>query len=161
VSDARFVSLGCNGDSPLGGWEPGFAGQGFADGVEVDLAHGTLGGQPHADVEELADAGLGRQEPDDPAQEAPVLHRRPAQPGHQREHLLRGDPVGLEVILAAQILITHWAGNHTRRPSASLGHAVRVQCQASCVADWAWPRVAVGSLAVPDNFIGESNLGDA
>ena len=34
----------------------------------------------------------------DPAQEMPVLERRPAQPGHQREHLLRGDPVRLEVI---------------------------------------------------------------
>jgi hypothetical protein len=47
--------------------------------------------------EELADTGFGRQEPDNPAQEAPVLHRRPAQPGHQREHLLRRDPVRLEL----------------------------------------------------------------
>ena len=73
--------------------------------VGVDLAddfvHGTLRGQPHADVEELADTGFGRQEPNDPAQEAPVLHRRPAQPGYQREHLLRGDPIRLEVVLAA------------------------------------------------------------
>ena len=46
-----------------------------------DLAHDTLRGQPHADIEELADAGLGGQEPDDPAQEAPVLQCQPAQPG--------------------------------------------------------------------------------
>jgi len=75
--------------------------------------HGTLRGQPHADVEELADTGLGRQEPDDPAQEAPVLQRRPAQPRHQREHLLRGDPVRLEVILAAQVIVVH--ARHVRR----------------------------------------------
>ena len=84
-------------------------------GVELahDLVHGTLGGQPHTDVEELADTGLGGQEPDDPAQEAPVFHRRPAQPGHQREHLLSGDPVRLEVVLAAQIVVIH--ARHVRR----------------------------------------------
>jgi hypothetical protein len=38
-----------------------------------DLVHGTLGGQTHTDVQELADTGLGRQEPNDPAQEPPVL----------------------------------------------------------------------------------------
>ena len=55
--------------------------------------------------------------PDDPAQEAPVLQCRPAQPGHQREHLLRGDPVRLEVVvLPAQLLITYWAANHTCGP---------------------------------------------
>jgi hypothetical protein len=78
-----------------------------------DLVHGTLGGQPDADVEELADTGFGRQEPNDPAQEAPVLHRRPAQPGHQREHLLGGDPVRLEVVLAAQVIVIH--ARHVRR----------------------------------------------
>jgi len=72
-------------------------------GVDLarDLMHGPLRGQPHADVQELADAGLSRQEPNDPAQEAPVLQRRPAQPRHQREHLLRRDPVRLEVIPSA------------------------------------------------------------
>ena len=91
-------------------------------GVDLahDLVHGTLCGQPDADVEELADAGFGRQEPNDPAQEAPILHRRPAQPGHQREHPLRSDPVRLEVVLAAQILIIYWAGNHTLRTRARL-----------------------------------------
>jgi hypothetical protein len=84
-------------------------------GVDLarDLVHGTLGGQPDAEVEELADTGFGRQEPDDPAQEAPVLHRRPAQPGHQREHLLGGDPVRLEVVLAAQVIVIHT--RHVRR----------------------------------------------
>jgi hypothetical protein len=86
--------------------------------VRVDLAHHlvhrTLRGQPHADVEELADTGFGCQEPNNPAQEAPVLHRRPAQPGHQREHLLRGDPVRLEVALAAQLVFTHSPSIHTR-----------------------------------------------
>jgi hypothetical protein len=72
-----------------------------------------LRGQPHADVEELGDTGFGRQEPNNPAQETPVLHRRPAQPGHQREHLLGGDPVRLEVVLAAEILVIH--ARHVRR----------------------------------------------
>ena len=48
-------------------------------GLASDLVHGTLRGETHADVEELADTGFGRQEPDNPAQEAPVLQRRPAQ----------------------------------------------------------------------------------
>ena len=69
---------------------------------------------PHADVEELADTGFGCQEPNNPAQEAPVLHRRPAQPRHQREHLLRGDPVRLAVVLAAQQVFTYSPGIHTR-----------------------------------------------
>ena len=64
-------------------------------------------------LKELADAGLGRQEPDDPAQEAPVLQRRPAQPGHQHEHLLRGDPVRLGVTLAVEAMVVH--ARHVRR----------------------------------------------
>ncbi len=84
-------------------------------GVDLarDLMHRTLRGQPHADLQELGDAGFGGQEPDHPAQEAPVLHRCPAQPGHQREHLLRGDPVRLEVALAAQVVVIH--PRHVRR----------------------------------------------
>ena len=52
--------------------------------------------------------GTGR-----PGAGTPVLHRRPAQPGHQREHLLRGDPVRLEVVLAAQVIVIH--ARHVRR----------------------------------------------
>jgi hypothetical protein len=79
------------------------------------FGQGDLSGKKSAPMweEELADTGFGRQEPDNPAQEAPVLHRRPAQPGHQREHLLRRDPVRLEVVLAAQVVVIH--ARHVRR----------------------------------------------
>jgi hypothetical protein len=59
-----------------------------------NLVHGALRGQPHANVQELGNAGLGRQKPDHPAQESPVLLHRPAQSGYQREYLLRRFPVG-------------------------------------------------------------------
>jgi len=68
--------------------------------VEITGCYGLTS----ASTESGADTGFGGQEADDPAQEAPVLHRRPAQPGHQREHLLRGDPVRLEVVLTARML---------------------------------------------------------
>ena len=49
--------------------------------------------------------------------------------GHQREHLLSGDPVRLEVVLAAQILITYWAGNHTCGPERGY---VMSACSSAC-----------------------------
>jgi hypothetical protein len=56
--------------------------------VPGDLVHGALSRQSEADVEELGDAGLGGEEPDDPAQEAPVPLDSLAHSGEQREDLL-------------------------------------------------------------------------
>ena len=74
--------------------------------LERDLVHRTLGGQPDADIEELVDAGFADQEPDDPAEEPPVLHRRPPQSWNLREHLLGSYPDGLEVVFAGIIGIS-------------------------------------------------------
>jgi hypothetical protein len=41
----------------------------------------------------------------------------------------RGDPVRLEVVLAAQILITYWAGNHTCGPERGY---VMSACSSAC-----------------------------
>ncbi len=103
-------------DAPVGGREQGLP---VADhdrvvihvqdaslGVDLqcDLVHRPLGGQPDADIEELVDAGFTGQEPDDPSEEPPVLHRRAPQSRNLREHLLRSYPVGLEVVLAPRML---------------------------------------------------------
>ena len=80
----------------------------FGVDLQRDLVHRPLGGQPNADIEELVNAGLAGQEPDDPAEEPPVLHRRPPQAGNLREHLLRRNPVRLEVILAPQLVSYIW-----------------------------------------------------
>jgi hypothetical protein len=71
------------------------------------LVHGTLCGQPDADIEELDDASFRYQIPHDPPQEPPVLHRRAPQPGHQRENPLRGLPVRGEVVLAPEVVVVH------------------------------------------------------
>jgi hypothetical protein len=50
----------------------------------------------------------------------------------------RGDPVRLEVVLAAQILITYWAGNHTCGPER--GYVMSACSSAcSCLACSAYP----------------------
>jgi hypothetical protein len=65
------------------------------------------GGQPGADVDELADTALGRQMAHYPGQERPVRPR----PGHHlraaADHFLGGFPVGLIVVFAAQPVAIH------------------------------------------------------
>jgi hypothetical protein len=64
--------------------------------------HAVLGGQAGAEVEELADARLAGQEADHPADERPVVADGSRDAGQGREQLLRGLPVGGEVVLAAK-----------------------------------------------------------
>ena len=62
------------------------------------------------------DPRLADQEPHGPLQERPVGPRRVARFRRRQQSLADGLPVGGEVVLAAQILIICWAGNHTCGP---------------------------------------------
>jgi hypothetical protein len=66
----------------------------------------------------LPDPGLGGKKTHDPPQEGPGRARRLRRPREGLDRSLSRDPVGLEVILPAQMLIIYWAGNHTCDPSA-------------------------------------------
>ena len=87
-----------------------------------DLMDVTLTGQPGADIEELADPGLACQVPDHPAQERPVGLGAGGRVGHYPQRELHDGPVRGEVVLAAQVLITYWAGNHTSGIRPELTH---------------------------------------
>jgi hypothetical protein len=72
-----------------------------------DLVHVLGARQAGPDVQELADPGLGRQVPDGPAEEGPVLadrraHRGPAPHGRAPGFLVRG-----EMIFTAQVEVVH------------------------------------------------------
>lgn len=77
---------------------------------QCHLVHVLLGRQPGADVEELPDPGLG-QGAHGPDQEGPVAERGPldvrARLPAELDDLLGGDPVGLVVVLAAQVVVVH------------------------------------------------------
>src|SRR5690606_37867666 len=62
-------------------------------------------GQPGADVEELADPGLGRQEADGADQEVARLHRHVRDLRVHRSHRVADLPVGGVVVLAAQPVV--------------------------------------------------------
>jgi hypothetical protein len=66
--------------------------------------------QAGADVEELADPGLGDQVPHGPAQERPVGPGRADDVGQEPAHLLTHGPVGREVVLAAQPVVPDAGG---------------------------------------------------
>jgi hypothetical protein len=62
------------------------------------LVHAVLRGQARAEVEELADPRLSGQEADHAADERPVVADDPRDVGEGGEQLLRGLPVGGEII---------------------------------------------------------------
>ena len=63
------------------------------------------GGQAGADVEELPDARVGRQVMHDGGEEHPDAAGDVGHGGHDGEHFLGGDPVGREVVLAAEPVV--------------------------------------------------------
>ena len=69
------------------------------------LVHAVLRGQAGAEVEKLADARLAGQVAHHAADERPVVADDPRDVGERGEQLLRGPPVGGEVILAAQNVV--------------------------------------------------------
>ena len=83
-----------------------------------DLMDRIPGGQTRPDVEKLVDSRLGREEPDHAPDEPPVLHHRLAQLRHQRKKPGGGNPVGLEVILAAEKVVIHPGGVRDRHIQA-------------------------------------------
>jgi hypothetical protein len=72
-----------------------------------NLVHRALGRQPDPDVKELADARLRRQVADGQPKERAVGHGRDAYLRDKPHDLLRGQPVGLEVVLAAEVIVVH------------------------------------------------------
>jgi len=78
--------------------------------------------QSGADVEELVDPRLRREVPDGTAEERPVFPDGDLDRGPDRECTGRRLTVGGVVVLAAQMLITYWAGNHTCGPER--GHVM-------------------------------------
>ena len=62
-------------------------------------------GMPGPEVEELPDARLGREVAHRPAEERPVRPHPVAQPRCHREHPVARDPVGGEVVLAAEPVV--------------------------------------------------------
>jgi hypothetical protein len=79
----------------------------FGAGLPGHLVDRALGGQADADVEELADPRVRSQVAHGQPQELAVGHG--LGPGYRYEphDLLGGYPVGLEVILAAEVVVIH------------------------------------------------------
>ena len=69
------------------------------------LVRVVAGGDPGADVQELADAGLGGQVPGRPAEEGAVGAHPEPQARRRGQHALGGLPVGGEVVLAAEPVV--------------------------------------------------------
>ena len=88
------------------------------------LVHAVLRGQAGAEVEKLADARLPSQEADHPADERPVVTDHPRDIGERGGQLLRGPPVGREVVLAAQNVVVDPGHVRHRRIDASQPRAV-------------------------------------
>ena len=100
-------------------------------GVDLlsDLMHRIPGGQARPDVKKLVDSRLGGEEPDDAPDEPAVLHHRLAQLRYQRKNPVGGNPVGLEVVLAAEKVVIHPGGvrdGHIQAPRRliSLSHQI-------------------------------------
>jgi hypothetical protein len=88
--------------------------------------HVTPRRKPGAEVEELRDPGIGGQELYRPAEELAVLPRQQRHLRRGLDHLERGDPVGGEVIVAAQVVVVHAGGRGNRRVDA--GRRLPVIC---------------------------------
>ncbi len=76
-------------------------------GLPGDLVHDVLGGQAHAEVEELVNARLVGQVPHHPGDEFPGSGRGDPHGGQSGQHLLGRVPVGLEGLPAAQVMVVH------------------------------------------------------
>jgi hypothetical protein len=98
-----------------------------------DLMGVLPGGEPGTDVEELPDALLG-DIAHGPPEEAAVLRRHGLELRGEREQLLRGSPVGGEIVLTAEKVIIHAGDIGSGRvelpegPPRRAGHYVRLSC---------------------------------
>jgi hypothetical protein len=95
--------------------------------------HVGLGGQPGTDVEELADARLGRQVTHRPAQERAAGAARFLGVRHDRQRAFRGHPVDREVVLAADHEVVDPGDARSRDVDArgsrlSIGHFGTLPC---------------------------------
>jgi hypothetical protein len=93
-------------------------------------------GDTGTDVEELADARIGGEEPDRAAQEGTVGAHPEAQPRRHREHPLGRLPVSGEIVLAAQPVVVNAGG--MRRAGVQAGQAALFRGPPA-----AWPAVCL------------------
>jgi hypothetical protein len=110
-------------DSAPATWPPG-----------PGLMHTVHGRQPRADVQELTDPSLTRQEPHRQREKRPVLAHHQGCAGHRFQQPGGGFPIGSEVVLATEQAIIdagHVGRGHVQTEVANLARAGSLVSQES------------------------------